>query len=95
MEFLKIRCEWKDYYDCRLMANDASCHARVSFFQDGQIIVSDLFVVKEKRCKGLATELLNEIDRLVGNREISIVPSNEWQKNWYEKRNYKIINELF
>ena len=91
MEFLKIRCEWKDYYDYRIMANDASCHARVSFFQDGQIIVSDLFVVKEKRCKGLATELLNEIDMLVGNREISIVPSNNWQKEWYIKRGYKIV----
>lgn len=91
MEFLKIRCEWKDYYDYRIMANDTSCHARVSFFQDGQIIVSDLFVVKEKRCKGLATKLLNEIDGLVGNREISIVPSNNWQKEWYIKRGYKIV----
>lgn len=90
MKILKIRCEWKDYYDYRLMAEDASCHVRVSFFPDGQIIVSDLFVVKEKRHNGLATKLLNEIENIVGNKEISIVPLYDWQKEWYIKRGYKI-----
>lgn len=90
-----IKCVWKDYYDYRLMCHDGSGHARVTFFPDEQIIVSDLFVVSEKRKTGIATKLLDKIETIVGNKEISIVPSNEWQKKWYEKRNYKIINELF
>ena len=90
MKILKIRCEWGDYYDYRLMFKDGSGHVRVSFYPN-QIIISDLFVVEKKRKRGRASALLNEVDKMIGSKRAYIVPSCDWVKEWYIRRGYIIV----
>lgn len=91
-QIIKIKCTWKDYYDYRLVLGDGSGHVRVSFFDDSQIIISDLFVTEDKRTNGIATRLLDEADKIICGRPACITPLEEWQQKWYEHRGYKIVS---
>ena len=82
-------CNWKDYYDYRIMMPAGEAHVRVSFFKD-EIIISDLFVDEKYRNKGYATILLNKVDELLNGKQATIYPLEPWQKLWYEKRGYII-----
>ena len=82
-------CNWKDYYDYRIMMPAGEGHVRVSFFKD-ETIISDLFVDEKYRNKGYATILLNKVDELLNGKQATIYPLEPWQKLWYEKRGYII-----
>ena len=90
------RCDWKDYFDFRIIGDYGNGHVRVSFYPD-QIIISDLFVHKEKRRKRLATALLDYVDELVllfgDGKKVTILALEDWEKEWYERRGYEVIEE--
>lgn len=84
---VKIKCCWKDYYDYRIMTNDGSGHVRVSFIGD-KAYISDLYVVESRRRQGIATKLLDEVDKLLEGRLAIVYTDIEWCKEWYSKRGY-------
>lgn len=93
VKFTICRCDWDDYYDYRIIISNGKGHVRVSFFFD-QIIISDLFVVKEYRRKGYATKMLDKVDEIIGDRQATIVPENEWCRDWYIRRGYLIVDDV-
>ena len=92
LEPVVIKCQWKDYYDYRIMMPNGEGHVRVSFFSD-EIIISDLYVVEEHRHKGYASILLNKVDELLNGKVAVIHPLEEWHIGWYKRRGYVIGNE--
>ena len=67
---------------------------RVSFFPD-EVIISDLFVKVDKRGERYGTALLNYADELIkkfgeGKQASALT---DWEKEWYIRRGYKIIDE--
>lgn len=91
-EPIVCKCQWKDYYDYRIMLPNGEGHVRLSFFTD-EIIISDLYVSEEYRHKYYATILLNKVDELLAGKKAIIYPLEEWQKKWYEQRGYIIGKE--
>lgn len=87
MKLIVCKCEWKDYYDYRIITEKGEGHVRLSFFED-EIIISDLFVDKTQRNKGIGTTLLDKVDELLCGKKANIVPLESWEKDWYIKRGY-------
>ena len=96
LDFQVCRCDWDDYFDFRIIADYGRGHVRVSFYPD-QICISDLFVRKDYRNKRYGTALLDYVDELIEKfgegKEVTIVPLTDWEKDWYTKRGYKIVEE--
>ena len=96
LDFWVCRCEWKDYFDFRIIADYGMGHVRVSFYPD-QIIISDLFVREDYRNKRYGTALLDYADELIEEfgegKEVTIVPLTDWEREWYIRRGYKIVEE--
>lgn len=92
VEPIICKCQWKDYYDYRIMLPNGEGHVRVSFFTD-EIIISDLYVSEEHRHKYYATTLLDKVDELLAGKKAVIYPLEEWQEKWYEQRGYIIGKE--
>ena len=96
LDFWVCRCDWDDYFDFRIIADCGKGHVRVSFFPD-EIIISDLFVGVDKRREGYGTALLDYADKLIKKfgegKQASISALTDWEKEWYIRRGYKIIDE--
>ena len=97
LDFWVCRCEWKDYFDFRIIAEYGKGHVRVSFYPD-QIIISDLFVREDYRNKRYGTALLDYVDELIErfgaeDQVVNIVPLTDWEREWYIRRGYKVIDE--
>lgn len=96
LNFCVCRCDWSDYYDFRIIADFGKAHVRVSFYSEC-VVISDLFVREDYRKKRYATALLDYVDELTKKfapgKDVVIVPLTEWEKEWYEKRGYKIVKE--
>ncbi len=97
LDFCVCRCDWDDYFDFRIIAEHGKGHVRVSFYPD-QIIISDLFVREDYRNKRYGTALLDYVDELIdrfGIEEhvVNIVPLTDWEREWYTRRGYKVIDE--
>jgi len=90
------RCDWDGYFDFRIICMQGTGHVRVSFYPD-QVIISDLFVSENQRNKGYGTALLNYADELVEKfgegKQATITPLTNWEREWYTKRGYKIVEE--
>lgn len=88
------RCDWDDYFDFRIICKGGAGHIRVSFYPD-QVVISDLFVNSNYRNKGYGTALLNYADDLIEKfgegKQVNIIPLTEWEKNWYKRRGYNVI----
>lgn len=97
LDFWVCRCDWDDYFDFRIIADYGRGHVRVSFYQD-EIIISDLFVRVDKRGERYGTALLDYVDELVQKfgkgKQASISALTNWEKEWYTRRGYKIIDKL-
>ena len=95
LDFWVCRCDWDDYFDFRIIADYGIGHVRVSFFPD-EIIISDLFISVDKRGKRYGTALLDYADELIKKfgegKQASISALTNWEKEWYIKRGYKIID---
>lgn len=96
LDFWVCRCDWDDYFDFRIIADYGRGHVRVSFFPD-EIIISDLFVKVDKRGERYGTALLDYADELIKKfgegKQVSISALTDWEKEWYIRRGYKIIDE--
>ena len=96
LDFWVCRCDWKDYFDFRIIADCGMGHVRVSFYPD-EIIISDLFVRVDKRRERYGTALLDYVDELIQKfgkgKQASISALTDWEKKWYTRRGYKIIDE--
>lgn len=83
-------------FDFRIIADCGKGHVRVSFFPD-EIIISDLFVRVDKRGERYGTALLDYADELVQKfgegKQASISALTGWEREWYIRRGYKIIDE--
>lgn len=90
------RCDWDDYYDFRIIADYGQAHVRVSFYPEW-VVISDLFVKEDIRNHRYATALLDYVDELTKKfapgKEVVIVPLTDWEKEWYERRGYKVVKE--
>lgn len=90
------RCNWEDYFDFRIIADSGKGHVRVSFYPD-QVCISDLYVKEDCRNMRYGTALLDYVDGLIQNyapeKEVTIVPLTAWEKEWYTRRGYKIVEE--
>ena len=93
---IALACDWDDYFDFRIIADCGKGHVRVSFFPD-EIIISDLFVRVDKRGERYGTALLDYADELIKKfgegKQASISALTDWEKEWYIRRGYKIIDE--
>lgn len=96
LDFWVCRCDWDDYFDFRVIADYGRGHVRVSFYPD-EIIISDLFVRVDKRRERYGTALLDYADDLIKKfgegKQASISALTDWEKEWYIRRGYKIIDE--
>lgn len=96
LDFWVCRCDWDDYFDFRIIADCGRGHVRVSFYPD-QVCISDLFVREDYRNKRYGTALLDYVDELINTfspgGEVYIVPLTDWEKDWYIRRGYKIVDE--
>jgi GNAT superfamily N-acetyltransferase len=96
LNFWTCKCKWDDYFDFRIIANEGIGHVRVSFFSHW-VTISDLFVREEFRNRRYATALLDYVDELINKFapgvEVDIVPLTDWEKDWYIRRGYKIVEE--
>lgn len=96
LDFWVCRCDWEDYFDFRIIADCGRGHVRVSFYPD-QIIISDLFVREDYRNKRYGTALLDYVDELIekfgSGKDVCITPLTDWEREWYTRRGYKIVNE--
>lgn len=97
LDFWTCRCDWSDYFDFRIIADCGRGHVRVSFYPD-QIIISDLFVREDYRNKRFGTALLDYVDELIEkfgseDQDVCITPLTDWEKEWYTRRGYKVIDE--
>ena len=88
-KLIVIKCQWKDYYDYRIVTTDGKGHVRVSFFSD-EVCISDLYVDESCRCQGIGTKLLNKVDELLNGRKATIVPLEDWEAEWYKRRGYVV-----
>lgn len=90
------RCDWDGYFDFRIICMQGTGHVRVSFFPD-EIIISDLFVKVDKRGERYGTALLDYADKLIKKfgegKQAGISALTDWEKEWYIRRGYKIIDE--
>ena len=89
-------CKWDGYYDYRIICYDGIGHIRVSFYPD-QVIISDLYVKEDERRKRYGTALLDYADKLIQKlapgKDVCITPLTDWEREWYTRRGYKIVNE--
>ena len=96
LNFWVCRCDWGDYFDFRIIADNGKGHVRVSFYPD-LVMISDLFVQKDYRNKRYGTALLDYVDGLVdafGNKKnVRIIPLENWEKDWYESRGYNVVDD--
>jgi len=96
LPFWICKCDWGHYVDFRVLIDQGNGHVRVSFYPD-QIIISDLYVSEKYRKRGYATALLNYADFLVleygKGKKATIVPLTDWEREWYIRRGYEIIEE--
>ena len=97
LDFWTCRCDWEDYFDFRIIADCGRGHVRVSFYPD-QIIISDLFVREDYRNKRFGTALLDYVDELIEKfcpigQDVCITPLTDWEREWYTRRGYKVIDE--
>lgn len=91
-EPIVCKCQWKEYYDYRIMMPNGEGHVRLTIYED-EAIISDLYVADEHRHKGYATILLDKVDELLGGQKAFICPLEEWTKIWYERRGYIITKD--
>lgn len=96
LNFWVCRCNWSDYFDFRIIVDYGRGHVRVSFYPD-EIIISDLFVREDKRGEGYGNALLDYADELVQKfgegKQASISALTGWEREWYIRRGYRIIDE--
>ena len=89
-------CKWDGYYDYRIICYGGTGHIRVSFYPD-EVIISDLFVKEEERRKRYGTALLDYADKLIQKlapgKDVCIIPLTDWEREWYTRRGYKVIDE--
>ena len=91
----KVRCQWNDYYDYRLLIDNIG-HVRVTFMSD-YIMISDLNVVPAYRKQGIGDMLLDEADEIIRNENtelpVYICPLLDWESEWYSRRGYLIADK--
>ena len=97
LDFWVCRCDWSDYFDFRIIAEYGKGHVRVSFYPD-QVCISDLFVREDYRNKRYGTALLDYVDELIEKfcpvgQDVCITPLTDWEREWYTRRGYKVIDE--